>query len=157
MELSAAKIPTKIRFEVSNPATQVGGIFVTAFTPDAKEWRAAQRQYAPKGQENLSMRVQKGGDSLIDLPSDPNAHDNRIKKFAAITIDIEGFTNGGEAVKLSADDILALYSDDEMAWLVDGVEDKMDDRANFLESTGKIVKSSSDALHGSTQAATEAG
>ena len=144
MDINAAKVPTVSTFEVKKNGENTG-VVVTAHTPDSKEWRRAAKIHAPKGQENLNMRVQKKGDSIVELPNDPDAHENRIKKLAAITISIDGFKDQGKPVVFTPQMILDLYSDDGMAWFIEDLENHMDDRANFLDSAEKTVKSTSDA------------
>ena len=144
MDFNKAKVPTIARLEIRQNKAPTG-VFVTAYTPDSKEWRQASKVFAPKGQENLNMRVQKKGDSIVELPNDPNAHENRIKKLAAISISIEGFKDQGKPLVFTPQMILDFYSDDGAAWFIEDLEDQLDDRANFLDSAEKIVKSTSDA------------
>ena len=143
MKLNELEIPTTTTFELIRAGAQTG-VYVTAYTPDSKQWRAAQRKFS-NAATNLSMRVGKKGGNTIDLPPDPKAYEKRIELLAAVVTNITGI----EDWEYSEEAALQVLSNDGCAWMLDSIEDQLEDRANFLENAETTAKSGSSVTVGS--------
>ena len=157
MELNNLALPTTTTMRLIGQDGRETDVYITGHTPDSKEWRQAQREYAPKGQENLSMRVRKKGENTVDLPTDPNAHENWVRRLAAVVTDIQGLTINGQPWVYSPEAVFELFSNDGCAWIVEQWEDHMDDRRNFLKPAGTTANSGSNVSAGSTVTRTGTG
>ena len=150
MEINDLAIPTTARMRVKDRYGELTNVYISGHTPDSKQWRQAARKHGPKGQDTLSMRVQKKGGNTVELPNDPNAYENRIKHMAAIVTNIEGLTDDGNPWVFSPDAVLKLFSNDGWAYIVEQWEDFMDNYHKFLEDAETTVNSGSSVSAGST-------
>lgn len=106
--------PTGVVFELAGPEH-----------PERKRITFAQSRKA-------MSRYQKTG--KLDLPDPEEADDQKRENLAAYTLGWKGYVgDDGQPVPFSKAAALALYTDPEMAWLVDQLETALGDKELFIK------------------------
>ena len=126
MKLDNLGVATLTSFTPVHPIHGDTGIVIEGHTPDSSLYKTVERKYNPPP-KTTHMSVSKRGGNRIEIPTDPNAAEKRIKRLAEIVTNVTGIDDWS----FSDESVLTLFQRDDCQWLVDAWEDHLDDRGNY--------------------------
>lgn len=140
MSLSSFASPTKTTLELLHPKdgeTPIG-TFVTAFTPDSPEWKAAEKAQARKNpSKNKSIVVTKEGDQRHDY----SEKDVTLRK--ALVISMITDITGKDEPDFTREIAEETFNDPQFQWAYLQLNEHLSDRANFFKQAEKPSKRTS--------------